>query len=164
MDGYYEWAKVGSKKQPYLIEPAGEDSLAMAGLWERNKKLGSDGEPLFTLTIITTAANETTKDVHDRMPVFLPDHEHERWLDPAYAETDALKTILKPAPEDWLKLTPVAKTVGNVRIDDESCVQPLEITPQQSDAGQISDPSDHSKQTDGPRDENRPSQQSLFDD
>lgn len=125
-DGYFEWAKVDGGKQPYLIEPCDGQPLAMAGLWEKNKRLGSDGEPLFSVTVITTAANETTRSVHDRMPVFLPAATHQQWLDPGFADTDALKKILQPA-ENWLlKLVPVAKTVGNVRIDDERCVERVE--------------------------------------
>jgi len=33
-DGFYEWKKAGSKKQPYYIFLKGHPAFAFAGLWE----------------------------------------------------------------------------------------------------------------------------------
>ena len=33
-DGFYEWQKQGTRKQPYLIGLTGEEPFAFAGLWE----------------------------------------------------------------------------------------------------------------------------------
>ncbi|WP_231741807.1 SOS response-associated peptidase [Stieleria varia] len=133
MDGYYEWSVRNGAKQPFLIEPSSSEPLVMAGLWQLNKKLGRDGEPVFSVTVITTAANKTTQSIHDRMPVFLPESAHDQWLDPGFADTDTLTQWLVPAPDDLLVARPVAKTVGSVRIDDERCVQPAtpDDTPRQ---------------------------------
>jgi len=40
------------------------------------------GEGVETCTIITTAANEAIRKLHDRMPVVLRHEDEERWLDP----------------------------------------------------------------------------------
>jgi putative SOS response-associated peptidase YedK len=34
-DGFYEWKKVGTTKQPYLLTMADGSLFALAGLWER---------------------------------------------------------------------------------------------------------------------------------
>lgn len=60
--GFYEWDR---EKRKYLFRLPGETSLYMAGLWR-----DFDGER--RLVILTTAANASMADVHDRMPVILP--------------------------------------------------------------------------------------------
>ena len=124
-DGYYEWKKVDDGKQPYLIERSDGGMLAMAGLWEENRKVADDGQPLRTCTVITTSANPTTSSLHDRMPVFLETSDHDRWLDPGFHEVDALKALLSPAPSDRLKLTAVSRHVNSPRNDDPACVVPV---------------------------------------
>ncbi|MGB7348090.1 MAG: SOS response-associated peptidase [Pirellulaceae bacterium] len=131
-DGYYEWAKTASGKQPYLIQPSEGGVVAMAGLWEANKKLAvSDEEPILTCTILTTSANAATESIHDRMPVFLSESDYTTWLDSSFRDTDALKTLLRPAAADFLLATPVSKRVGNVRNDDPECVEPVSIASEQ---------------------------------
>ena len=44
-DGFYEWQKVGSRKQPWYITRGDHQPFAMAGLWEPAvKREGADGE------------------------------------------------------------------------------------------------------------------------
>lgn len=123
-DGYYEWKKVSDGKQPYLIE-AKRGLLAMAGLWEENSKLAIDGKPIRSTTIITTEANETTSGIHHRMPVFLDESDFETWLDPNFRDLDALKNLLVPASNDYLKLTAVSRHVNRAINDDPGCVEPV---------------------------------------
>lgn len=123
-DGYFEWQKTSDGKQPFLIEAADGGMLAMAGLWEENKRVAEQGKSIRTCTIITTSANATTRHLHDRMPVFLDRDDHDQWLDPGFRETDLLKQLLRPAPEDWLTTTPVSRHVNNPRNEDPQCVEP----------------------------------------
>ncbi|QDT08677.1 SOS response-associated peptidase [Planctomycetes bacterium K23_9] len=132
-DGYYEWAKTNVGKQPYLIEPSDGSVAAMAGLWSVNKKLaGADEPPIVSCTILTTLSNQTTSEIHDRMPVFLDSDQYERWLSPEFRDVDVLKSMLRPAADDKLKTTPVSARVGNVWNDDSGCVAPVTLTNQQS--------------------------------
>lgn len=121
-DGYYEWKKVTGGKQPYLMERSGGGVLAMAGLWEENKRVAD--VPIRTCTIITTDANETTADLHHRMPVFLNPEDFDQWLDPGYRDLASLKKLMTPADEDLLVVRPVSRRVNNVKHDDEQCVLP----------------------------------------
>ena len=68
-DAFYEWKMVEGGKQPYAIARQDGQPMAFAGLWEGFK--WPDGTVLRTFTIITTNANETVGELHDRMPVIL---------------------------------------------------------------------------------------------
>lgn len=126
-DGYFEWQKVSDGKQPYLIERPDGGVFAMAGLWEENRKVRDDGTPIRTCTVITTAANDVTGEVHDRMPVVLDPNDFDRWLDPAFRQTDELKSLIKSAPNDLLRLKPVSRRVNSPKHDDSECVAPLSV-------------------------------------
>ncbi len=55
------------------------------GLWAGWRDPSSDPEsPLVvrTFTIVTTTPNDALADLHDRMPVIVPDDAWQRWLDP----------------------------------------------------------------------------------
>tara|TARA_R110002049_G_scaffold2750_10_gene22469 strand:+ start:123853 stop:124515 length:663 start_codon:yes stop_codon:yes gene_type:complete len=123
-DGYYEWKKVADGKQPYLIHRDDDAVIAMAGLWEENKKANSGDTIVRSCTIITTNANDTTKEIHDRMPVILQPADFDRWLDPNFHDTDRLKSMLKPAPDTLLRCDAVSRRVNRPTNDDASCIEP----------------------------------------
>ena len=124
-DGYYEWKKTSGGKQPYWITRRDGGLLAIAGLWESNRKLASDDEPLTSCTLLTTSANETTRAIHDRMPVFLDADAQTLWLD-GQAPLDHLQSLLRPAPEDWLIPRAVSKIVNNPRNETPECIDPID--------------------------------------
>lgn len=126
-DGYYEWKKVADGKQPFLIEPNDGGVLAMAGLWEENCRIAEDGTPIRTCTVITTEANQATSKIHNRMPVFLGQHDHEQWLDPSFGNSKTLKALLAPATDDLLRITPVSRYVNSPKNDDENCVEAVNL-------------------------------------
>ena len=123
-DGYYEWKKTDHGKQPYLIEQPSGSPMAFAGLWEQNSKAAGNGTTIRTCTIITTSANETTKSVHERMPVILQEDSIDRWIDPNYRDTDQLKEMLVPCENERLQLTAVSTYVNSPSHDDPRCVTP----------------------------------------
>jgi putative SOS response-associated peptidase YedK len=124
-DGYYEWKKTSDGKQPYLIQRPNAALMALAGLWEENRKASDDGSTIRTCTIITTGANETTQTVHDRMPVILNPKNLAQWIDPGFRETEKLKQLLVPWDGDRLQLVPVSTHVNSPRNDDDRCVAPI---------------------------------------
>ena len=77
-DGFYEWQKQGSRKQPYLIGLTDDQPFALAGLWETWQ--GPDGSLLESCTILTTDPNELMAPLHNRMPVMLAPDDYEQWL------------------------------------------------------------------------------------
>ncbi|MCB1919603.1 MAG: SOS response-associated peptidase [Candidatus Competibacteraceae bacterium] len=113
-DGFYEWRKVGSRKQPYCIAPADGQPLAFAGLWERWER---DGQILESCTILVTQANAVIAPIHDRMPVILDPQDEARWLDPAITDPAVLKPLLASCPPERLRLWPVGTAVNATRQD-----------------------------------------------
>ena len=78
VDGFYEWRREGSSRQPMWIHDPAGGPLALAGLWTGRKDQES-GEWLRTFTIVTTRPNEFMTQIHDRMPVVLPPEAWARW-------------------------------------------------------------------------------------
>ncbi|WP_158222689.1 SOS response-associated peptidase [Rhodopirellula sp. MGV] len=121
-DGYYEWQKTPDGKQPHVIESTSGAVLAMAGLWEENKNLGEPGQPLRTVTILTTAANAALNPIHDRMPVFIDPADFSEWLDPAMEDLEQIKRFLTAAEDQTLTARPVSTIVNNARNDTPDCL------------------------------------------
>ena len=121
-DGFFEWRKSSSGKQPWFIRAADGQPLALAGLWETWSPEG--GEPLHSCTIITTVANGFMRPLHDRMPVILQAAGRETWLDRA-ASSDSLQAVLVPAPEDVLEAWPVSRRVNRPANDDAALLEPV---------------------------------------
>lgn len=123
-DGFYEWARIGERKQPHFIRFADRRPFAFAGLWERWHK--GPGEPLDTCTIITTAANELVADLHDRMPVILPPVRFEEWLEPSPLTPERLQELLAPHPSKEMEAYPVSTYVNKPANDGPECIARLQ--------------------------------------
>jgi putative SOS response-associated peptidase YedK len=126
IEAFYEWKKLGPKeKQPYALALAGGGFMTLAGLWENWKSPG--GEWVRSFTIITTTPNELCGQIHDRMPVILPPTAWSTWLDEEVAEPEQLKALLAPYPADDMTMWPVSTRVGNVRNNDPSLIEPIQL-------------------------------------
>ena len=124
VDGFYEWKKTGTGKQPYAIVGADGLPLALAGLWERWRDRAA-GDTTQTFTIITTAPNELCAPIHDRMPVVLPREVWATWLGEHGAEPDDLLALLRPYPAELMRAYPVGVRVGNVRNNDAALLDEI---------------------------------------
>ena len=124
--GFYEWKKLGGAKQPFHIHRPARRPLTFAGLWERWDKGLEPGEPAVeTCTILTTSANETVRDLHDRMPVILDGDARGLWLD-STSDPASLAEIMKPYDGE-LQLTPVSRLVNSPRNDSPRCLDPVQL-------------------------------------
>ncbi len=121
-DGFYEWRKIGARKQPFWIHHQRGGLLGLAGLWERWCERG--GEPLETFTILTTLPNAVVAPLHSRMPVVLPPGAWSVWLDPA-ASIARLVPLLAPAPDDLLAARAVSPLMSRGDVDDPRCIEAL---------------------------------------
>jgi putative SOS response-associated peptidase YedK len=122
-DGFYEWQKLATRKQPHFIGFNDGRPFAFAGLWERWRGAGS--EAVESCTIVTTEANELLAPIHDRMPVILDPPDFSAWIDPAENDTQRLAGLLKPYPAGPLHAYPVGLLVNNPANDSPACVQRL---------------------------------------
>lgn len=120
-DGFYEWRKQSGKKQPFYFRLENGSPFAFAGLWER---WDSEDSRLETCTILTTEANQTVAQVHDRMPVILKADSYDRWLDPSQPPA-LLQELLRPYDSDLMTAYPVSLSVNSPRNDTPDCTAPL---------------------------------------
>ena len=111
-DGFYEWRREGRRRQPFLIHRAADEPLAFAGLWSPWRD-PSTGDWLLSAAVVTTAANATVRQLHDRMPVILGEDEWPLWIDPEITDPGLLSDLLRPAPDGLLELRAVSPLVNN---------------------------------------------------
>ncbi len=84
--GFYEW---DTEKRKYLFRLPDADTLYMAGIYDLR-----EGRPRFC--ILTTAANDSMKEIHDRMPLILTKDQVSDWIFDAAA---AQKLLVETPPE-----------------------------------------------------------------
>jgi putative SOS response-associated peptidase YedK len=127
IEAFYEWKKLDPKtKQPYAFALAGGGVMALAGLWENWKSPAE--EWIRSFTIITTKPNELCGQVHNRMPVILPPSVWTAWRGEEEADEEPLKMLLAPYHAEDMKMWPVSQRVGDVRNNDPSLIEPVEVS------------------------------------
>lgn len=122
-DGYYEWVKVESGKQPYLFRREDQGPFAFAGIWDQND---ADGAPQTQFAILTTGPSELVRPIHDRMPVILTPDQYAGWLGEVKMDNDALAAMTAPGGDEDFVVYPVSKRVNSVKNDDPACVEPAQ--------------------------------------
>lgn len=122
-EAFYEWVGPRGKKQPLHISRRDGNFLSMAGLFSYWKPEGSQGRPIPTFTIVTTAPNQWMARIHNRMPVILQDDQIDTWLNPSVSDPGKLGELLKAPPEDFLDCYPVdPKLVNSGLVDTPECL------------------------------------------
>tara|TARA_B100000686_G_C16795546_1_gene982035 strand:+ start:3198 stop:3866 length:669 start_codon:yes stop_codon:yes gene_type:complete len=124
-DGFYEWRKEGSKKQPFRIGFHNGELFAFAGLYQlpvSYKDSQNRSGLVGNFAIITTAANKKIAPLHHRMPVIVKPTDFERWLKGGAKDAQA---IMKPFDSTDMVFYRVSRRVNNVKNDDKSCIYPL---------------------------------------
>src|SRR5919198_1119157 len=96
--------------------------FAIAGLWEQWVR--EDTPSVLSCTLLTTAANRFVQQLHTRMPAILLEADEAAWVDPSQQRTEALRALLRPAPEEWLSAYPVSRRVNAPKHDDVQCIEP----------------------------------------
>lgn len=122
-DGFYEWKKEGPRKQPYRITLTDRTVFCFAGLWGSWRSPG--GEGINSFTIITTAANEVIRPIHNRMPVVLTRYDESVWLD-RDADHQTLKNMLQPYDSDLMQSYPITTRVNSPANDSPEILEPLQ--------------------------------------
>ena len=125
-ESFYEWKREGSVRQPYRVVREDGRPLVFAGLWAGWKDPSTE-QVRRTCTIVTTTPNEAVADLHDRMPVLIPDNAWERWLQPTATAPDELLAMLQPTDDIALRIYPVNRDVNDVRRDGPELIEPLAV-------------------------------------
>lgn len=130
-DGYYEWQKRSTGKQPYFIHPRADELVAFAGVysWWKNAEIpsGQPGRWVLTTSILTTSAVGEFAEIHDRMPVTLSRDRLSDWLRPGGSRdlSGLLGEVQAEAAENvtaW-EARPVGKAVGSVRNNSPELIE-----------------------------------------
>jgi putative SOS response-associated peptidase YedK len=124
-DGFYEWKKTASGKQPYRIVMESEKVFYMAGI--SDEWVDQDGQKIHSFSIITTAPNRLMEDIHDRMPAILTRDEGKKWL--LTNDYQEAVSLLDPFPANLMKAYPVSPLVGNVKHDNPDLILPYTPPP-----------------------------------
>jgi putative SOS response-associated peptidase YedK len=129
--GFFEWKKAEvpdtrAAKIPYFIHLRNGDEahfpiFAMAGLYDIWR--GPDGTELKTYTIITTAANELIRPLHERMTVILPHEFEQEWLNPEITQPEKLLAMLQPYPPEKMSLFRVSSQVNSPNNDTPALLE-----------------------------------------
>ena len=122
-DGFYEWQKVGKSKRPMRIVLKSREPFAFAGLWETWRDPA--GETVRSCTIITTAANDLLRPIHERMPVILPRELEEFWLDGDVTDAAALTDVLSPYPNEAMEVYQVSPLVNKATNNGADLIVPV---------------------------------------
>ena len=114
MSGYFEWQQLGGKEkpQPWYFTAASGNLLMAAGLWDEWKN-PETGENLNSCTMMITEPNSFVAELHDRMPVLLTPDKFDALLQ-GYDNS-----LLRPAPEGYLKRKAVTKRVNSSKADKD---------------------------------------------
>ncbi|NIS75135.1 MAG: SOS response-associated peptidase [Deltaproteobacteria bacterium] len=121
-DGFYEWRKEGKGKVPVYVFLKSRRPFGLAGLFDSWNSPA--GEEISTCTIITTEANELLRQVHDRMPVIIPQESRGLWLDTASGDAKSLTKLLVPYPSDLMDHHDVSRFVNSPKNNSPVCIQP----------------------------------------
>lgn len=123
VEGFYEWKKDASKKQPYYIHFKDSRPLAFAALYDSWKS--SEGDILYTFTILTVGSSKSLQWLHDRMPVILGDDVSvDIWLNNAMPKSE---TVLRPYEDVDLVWYPVTTAVGKPSFDGPDCIKEIKF-------------------------------------
>ncbi len=123
-DGFYEWKRAGSKKEPWFFKSQSNFLFAFAGIWERRREKGESIKNTFA--IITTEATEPVNKIHNRMPVVLDKKVYGSWLNPDENNPKILREIIQEGRILGLNGYPVSKRVNSVSNNDPSCIEPAD--------------------------------------
>lgn len=131
-EGWYEWQEVihvdegtGEAKlikQPHFIYRPDKKLLCFAALMSLWTPPGQN-VPAPTCAILTRASSGKAADVHDRMPVILPDSAHGTWLDPALDDSAKVNTIIREQAVTEFEHYPVSTRLNSARTDEAKFIE-----------------------------------------
>ena len=121
-DGFYEWKKIGRRKQPWFLTLPEKRPFAFAGLWDA--WTGEDGSVYHSCTILTTAASDSIREIHHRMPIVLNPDAFYEWLNPDNQDTSKLDNLLREQTVQEFIACPVSTYVNSPKNNDPNCIKP----------------------------------------
>ncbi|WP_350260797.1 SOS response-associated peptidase family protein [Pantoea sp. BJ2] len=123
-DGWYEWKKDGSKKQPYFIYRKKKTPLFFAAIGKA--PYGKDHDKA-GFVIVTSSSNKGMVDIHDRRPLVLTADAVREWMSEETTPERAQEIANDAAvPEKDFTWHPVSKKVGNIHNQGDELVEEID--------------------------------------
>ena len=134
-DGWYEWRKLATSKQPYNIRRKDRCPFYFAGLWSSWRGSDREGKRVHieSCAILTADASESLKHIHPRMPVVLGPGLYEQWIDGEIHEIERLDRIVKQRSMQDFEAYPVSTYVNSPVNDSSRCVKGIEAKLEEGD-------------------------------
>ena len=124
-DGFYEWKAAEGRKRPHFIAMRDNRVFAIAGIWEHWHS--PSGDEIESVALITTAANDMLRTVHDRMPAIIAPADFDLWLGWKAPPTEPVTALLRPYWAAEMAVYPVGFGVNNPKNDDDTLVEPVPL-------------------------------------
>lgn len=119
-DGWYEWRREGTRKQPYFFRLADDTPFTFGGIWTEYEDASGVQS---NCAILTTQPAPLAAQVHDRMPVVIEPDDHAEWL--GTPGEGRLRFLCRPWLRSDLVIQPVSTRVNTPANDDADCVAPV---------------------------------------
>jgi putative SOS response-associated peptidase YedK len=103
---------------PYYIRLKDDSVMGFAGLWDI--WTNPEGERIESCTIITTAANEVIKPLHNRMPLIVSPDAYAVWL---AGNVNGASEVIGISSSLQLETYPVSTRVNKPGNDDPGCIE-----------------------------------------
>ncbi|HWU31300.1 MAG TPA: SOS response-associated peptidase family protein, partial [Marmoricola sp.] len=81
----------------------------------------------WTMTILTTTAEDSLGQIHERMPLMLDRASYDAWLDPTITNVAEVSALLRPAAPGLLTAFPVSSLVSNVKNNGPELIEPIAL-------------------------------------
>ncbi|EIV7250637.1 TPA: SOS response-associated peptidase [Klebsiella variicola subsp. variicola] len=112
-DGWFEWKREGSTKQPYFIHRKDGKPIFMAAIGSVPFERGDESEGFL---IVTAAADQGLVDIHDRLPLVLAPEAAREWMRQDVTGAKAVEIAGDGAVSaHHFTWHPVSRAVGNVK-------------------------------------------------
>jgi putative SOS response-associated peptidase YedK len=122
-DGYFEWQKLKGRKQPWHFRMRCGEPFAFAGLWEAWRS-EEGAKPLLTCAMLTVAANDVVKPVHNRMPSILHPADYGAWIDRTKDDPEEVLPLVGPFEASAMEAVAVSPYVNDARHEGPECLAP----------------------------------------
>lgn len=135
-EGWYEWremervdrgtGEVTRYKQPYFMRRTDGAPFCFAGLmsWWTAPDAGAG---MLSCAVLTRAAAGPVAEIHDRMPVVLPDRVHAEWLDPELADAARVAALIAAAAQSEFRCVPVSTAINGRAADDPKLIEAVDL-------------------------------------
>lgn len=127
-DGFYEWqVRDDGTKQPYHLHAPDGEPFAFGGIWTvwRDPAADEDADPVFSTAIVTMPASGRLAEIHERVPLIVPERLWSDWLTATPEEAPHLEDAVRALAPPALVAEPISDRVNNVRNEGPDLLAPL---------------------------------------